>query len=205
MRALTKTIAIAVGAAGAAAAAAETAEIDGKAADRRAMAAPAAIRPAANETLAMIVPASGVQIYECRAAKGRRDAYEWVFVAPDAELFDLRGHRIGRHYAGPHWEATDGSRIVGAVRERAAAPSADAIPWLLLDARSVGTAGLFSKVSSIQRINTAGGMAPGTGCSAAAEGAQARMRYSADYYLFTSAPAAAADKRGANGRTSTGN
>jgi hypothetical protein len=25
----------------------------------------------------------------------------------------MRGNRIGRHYAGPHWEANDGSKIVG--------------------------------------------------------------------------------------------
>ena len=171
--------------------------------DRGATDAPDAIKPAANEALAMIVPASGVQIYECRPAKGLRNAYEWVFVAPDAELFDVHGQRIGRHYAGPHWEAMDGSRVVGAVRSRAAAPSADAIPWLLLGARSVGAAGLFSSVSSIQRVNTVGGMAPASACTAAAAGAQARMHYSAEYYLFVSAATAAANLRATNETMST--
>jgi hypothetical protein len=32
-------------------------------------------------------------------------------VAPEADLFDARGNRIGRHYAGPHWRSTDGSKI----------------------------------------------------------------------------------------------
>lgn len=138
----------------------------------------------ANETLKMIVPAKGVQIYECRARKEQPGAYEWAFVAPEADLFDSRGNRIGRHYAGPHWEATDGSRIVGALKERADAPTVGAIPWLLLTAKSVGPQGNFSGITSIQRVNTAGGLAPATGCSSANSGAVARMAYTTDYYFY---------------------
>src|SRR5438132_14417276 len=92
---------------------------------------PDKLKPGANESLAMIVPAKGVQIYECRAGKDQTGRYEWAFVAPEADLFDARGDRIGRHYAGPHWEATDGSKILGTPKERADATAADAIPWLL--------------------------------------------------------------------------
>jgi Protein of unknown function (DUF3455) len=138
----------------------------------------------ANESLVRIVPAKGVQIYECRA---RKDAggYEWTFVGPEADLLDARGKPIGRHYAGPSWESTDGSKIVGALRERVDAPAADAIPWLLLAAKSVGPAGSFSKVTSIQRVSTVGGMAPKAGCSEATAGIPARIPYTADYYFFT--------------------
>jgi hypothetical protein len=137
---------------------------------------PEQLKPGADESLSRIVPAKGVQIYECRAN-------QWVFVAPEAELFDAGGKTIGRHYAGPHWESVDGSRIVGVVKQRADAPQAGAIPWLLLAARSVGGEGAFSKVTSIQRMATAGGVAPSGGCSQA--GAQARVNYTADYYFFT--------------------
>jgi len=133
----------------------------------------------------MIVPAKGVQIYECRAKKDQVGEYEWAFVAPEADLFDARGIRIGRHYAGPHWESTDGSKILGTVKERIDAPMANAIPWLLLAARSVGPEGSFSKVTSIQRVNTVGGVAPRAGCSQATAGAPARIDYTADYYFFT--------------------
>ena len=95
-----------------------------------------------------------------------------------------RGNRIGRHYAGPHWEAADGSKISGTVKERADAPVADAIPWLLLTASSVGPEGSFSKVTSIQRVNTVGGVAPRGGCSQSTAGAPARISYAADYYFF---------------------
>lgn len=145
---------------------------------------PDKLKPAANESLAMIVPATGVQIYECRARKDQHDAYEWTFVAPEADLFDARGNKIGRHYAGPHWEANDGSKVMAAVKERTDAPAPGAIPWLLLAAKSAGSEGSFSKVTSIQRVNTVGGATPKAGCSQAAAGTPARITYTADYYFF---------------------
>ena len=79
---------------------------------------PDKLKAGANESLAMIVAAKGVQIYECRATKDQGKEFEWTFVAPEADLFDARGNRVGRHYAGPHWESTDGSKILGTVKER---------------------------------------------------------------------------------------
>lgn len=136
---------------------------------------PDSLKPAAGESLALVVPAQGDQIYECRAGK-------WAFVAPEAELFNRAGKKIGRHYAGPHWESLDGSRIVGAVKARADAPRAGDIPWLLLSAKSVGAEGAFSKVTSIQRVTTMGGSAPIEPCSQ--DGRRVRVPYTADYYFF---------------------
>ncbi|HYS16576.1 MAG TPA: DUF3455 domain-containing protein [Candidatus Binatia bacterium] len=145
---------------------------------------PDKLKPAMTESLSMIVRAKGVQIYECRAKTDQAGAYEWAFVAPEADLFDARGNKTGKHYAGPHWESTDGSKIFGSVKERADAPTG-AIPWLLLSAKSVGPDGAFSKVTSIQRVNTVGGVAPAAGCSQAVAGTSARINYTADYYFFT--------------------
>jgi hypothetical protein len=142
------------------------------------VAVPERLRPA-QETLAMVVPARGVQIYECRAG-------QWAFVAPDADLFDANGKRIGRHYAGPHWEAADGSKVVGATKARADAPAANAVPWLLLSTKSVGPEGAFSKVTSIQRVATTGGLAPKSACAQAGE--RVRIDYTADYYFLTPEP-----------------
>jgi len=139
-----------------------------------AVAVPESLKPAAGE-LAMIVSAKGVQIYECRDS-------QWAFVAPEADLFDASGKRIGRHYAGPQWEAADGSKVAGSVKARAEAPQAGAIPWLLLEAKSLGGEGAFSKVTSIQRVATHGGVAPAGGCAPA--GARLRVDYTADYYFF---------------------
>lgn len=150
-----------------------------------AVAVPDALKVGADESLLAVVAASGVQVYECRAKKEQPSAVEWAFVAPEADLLDAKGQRIGKHYAGPHWESLDGSKIVGAVKARADAPEEDAIPWLLLTTRTVGPAGAFAKVSSIQRVNTLGGVAPKAGCSAASVGQQERVGYTADYLLFT--------------------
>ena len=112
---------------------------------------PPQLEPAAGEAVMSVVAARGVQVYECRASKDNPSVAEWTFVAPEAELMDRAGKVIGKHYAGPHWEAADGSKIVGAVKARADSPQAGAIPWLLLSARSVGSDGVFSRVTSIQR------------------------------------------------------
>jgi hypothetical protein len=146
---------------------------------------PGTLKPGADEALSMIVPARGVQIYECRAAKDKPSGYEWAFVAPDAALFDTAGKRIGRHYAGPHWEAADGSKFVATVKARADAPVNGAIPWLLLAAKPVASEGAFGHVTSVQRVNTVGGQAPASGCSQASVGSRARVDYTADYYFFT--------------------
>ena len=61
---------------------------------------PDKLNPGAGQSLTMIVPAKGVQIYECRAKKDQPGAYEWAFVAPEADLFDAGGKKIGKHYAG---------------------------------------------------------------------------------------------------------
>jgi hypothetical protein len=147
------------------------------------VAVPQALAPSADETFAMIVPARGVQIYECRARKD--GGSEWAFVAPDAELFDARGNAIGRHGAGPFWEARDGSRVVGTVKARTDAPAAGAVPWLLLATKSTGPDGTFGRVTSIQRVNTVGGISPTSPCTNSLQGSTARVPYTADYVLFT--------------------
>ncbi len=144
---------------------------------------PDVLVPAGGKMLEVIA-ARGVQIYQCRAKTG--GGAEWVFTAPDADLNDSKGQPAGRHYAGPHWEARDGSRFQGTVKSRAEASTPTAIPWLLLTARSVGPDGRWSKVTSVQRINTVGGVAPTSGCDAGKVGSDQRVPYTADYVLFTS-------------------
>jgi hypothetical protein len=70
------------------------------------------------------------------------------------------------------------------VKARADAPVAGAVAWLLLATRADGPDGAFSKVTSIQRVNTAGGVAPATGCSPQTAGTTARIDYTADYHFF---------------------
>src|SRR5262245_41296425 len=78
--------------------------------------------------------AEGVQIY-------RSNGTSWVFVGPEAVLYDWDGEVVGIHYAGPTWESVSGSYVVGAVVERGT-PDPDAIPWLLLRAVTSGGPGI---------------------------------------------------------------
>lgn len=146
---------------------------------------PAAIAPRQGAFVESIA-ARGTQVYECRADAAAPGGAKWVFVAPDAALFDRTGTPIGKHYAGPHWEAADGSRVVGTVDARADAPQANAIPWLLLSTRAAGGNGRFAQVSSIQRVNTIGGTAPSRACDAASLGATEKVPYTADYLFYRS-------------------
>lgn len=143
---------------------------------------PATLEPGASEAWLMTLNARGVQIYECR---GNAAAAAWVFVAPEAELFDDTRRRVGSHGAGPLWQAADGSRVEGTLTARADAPTADAIPWLLLTTRSTGPSGLFRAVTGVRRVHTVGGTPPRWGCGADTLGAVARVPYAADYYFYS--------------------
>ncbi len=92
----------------------------------------------------------------------------------------MSGPAAGAHYAGPTWESTDGSRVVGAKLE-AATPDAAAIPCLLLRAASHAGSGRMEEVTFVQRIRTRGGNAPLHGCDATHAGAVARVPYRAVY------------------------
>jgi len=136
---------------------------------------PPALKIPANERLSLEAFADGVQIYEC--APGGR----WVFKAPQAELADREGRKIGTHYAGPTWEANDGSKVTGEVKARENARSAGDIPWLLLAAKPASGYGTLGRTLSIQRMDTVGGVAPAEPCP---PGAEARVPYKATYYFY---------------------
>ena len=122
--------------------------------------------------------AKGVQIYVCTVKGG---ASEWGFKAPEAELIDAQGRPFVKHYAGPTWEAPDGSKIVGKVLASKPAPKTDAIPWLLLSAESSGS-GVLAGARFVQRINTSGGVGPTGACPTA--GTERRVDYTADYIFY---------------------
>ncbi len=157
-------------------------------ADARAADASENLRVPATQTLAVSLHARGVQIYECGVSKADPARFEWIFKAPEAELFDQAGKRIGKHYAGPTWEADDGSKVVGAVKARDDGPDANAIPWLLLSATSAEGRGIFGGTQSVQRLNTVGGKAPADGCDQAQLGKVARVSYTATYNFYVAKP-----------------
>jgi len=142
---------------------------------------PKELQPPANEQLLLQVHAKGDQIYSCKADGAQ---FAWTLKAPEAQLTDQSGKPFGKHFAGPSWEANDGSLITGKAVANAPSPDAESIPWLLVAVASHSGEGVLSRATSIQRINTKGGKAPASGCDAAHAGQEARAPYSADYVFF---------------------
>jgi Protein of unknown function (DUF3455) len=146
---------------------------------------PEALQAAPSESAAFSWAAIGTQNYECKA--NDKGGWAWVFTAPEADLFNSTSEKVGKHGAGPYWSALDGSKIVGTVKARSDAANAADIPWLLLSTKAQGTAGKMSAVTSVQRLNTVGGVAPATGCSSAAEaGKKVKQDYRASYVFYVS-------------------
>jgi len=143
----------------------------------------APLRVSAAEVPAFMLTGDGVYVYQCRPSLTVANAYEWAFVVPDATLYD--GNRsVARHATVGTFEALgDRSSVSGIVRGSQAAGVAN-LPWVLIRAQPLSESGMFAGVTSIQRVNTNGGVAPATGCDASNEGAEARVAYRADYYFY---------------------
>jgi hypothetical protein len=139
---------------------------------------PKQIEPPANEPFLLRVHAKGDQIYTCKADGAQ---FTWTLKAPDAQLFDKDGKPFGKHFAGPTWEANDGSRVTGKAVANAPSPDANSIPWLLINVVSHDGSGVLSRATTILRINTKRGKAPASGCNAAHAGKEVRRPYTADY------------------------
>jgi FtsP/CotA-like multicopper oxidase with cupredoxin domain len=146
---------------------------------------PAQLRAPAGQVAYLKALAIGVQIYEC--ATKPEGGHEWTFKAPEATLTDESGRGIGKHYAGPTWEANDGSTVVAQVSARAPSPQPSAIPWLLLTAKSNSGFGAFAGTTSIQRVATVGGLAPAQACTGDNAQQLARVPYGASYYFYRQA------------------
>lgn len=142
---------------------------------------PQQLQPPAGEHVLFEVHATGDQIYTCKADGSQ---FTWTLKAPDAKLFDKDGKPFGKHFAGPSWEANDGSRVTGKAVANAS-PDTDSIPWLLVSIISHDGTGVLSPATSIQRLNTKGGKAPASGCDASRLGQEVRVAYSADYVFYT--------------------
>lgn len=132
---------------------------------------------APGETAIFTLHAEGAQVYECKSTDG---ALAWVLREPIATLFS-NGKTVGRHYAGPNWEYSDGSAVVGQVVGTAPGQVAMDIPWLKLTVASRRGNGVLSPATTVQRINTAGGRLNGA-CYKA--GTYESVPYSADYVFL---------------------
>jgi hypothetical protein len=133
---------------------------------------------APGETIVLTVHAEGAQVYECKAGNDGKPT--WAFREPIATLL-ADGKTVGRHYAGPNWEHSDGSAVVGKVAASAPGAMPTDIPWLKLEVVSRRGSGVLAGVTTVQRINTQGGKLEGA-CDKA--GSFRSAPYSADYVFL---------------------
>lgn len=143
---------------------------------------PELINVPAGEEFLLVAHAKGFQIYVCRADAAGQPT--WTLKAPEALLYDEQGNVLGKHFGGPTWKHNDGSEITGKMAAKVDAPDAAAIPWLLINVTDHSGSGVFSRVTTIQRIHTAGGLAPASGCTAADLEKEFKSSYTADYYFY---------------------
>lgn len=139
----------------------------------------------------------GYQIYECQASKTDPSGFAWKLQAPFAILKADDGTNV-IHSTDPTWLYDgDESEVKanvgqftnpdGTVISATATPDANSIPWLRLDVTShQGNHGLFNNVNQIQRLYTAGGKAPSSGCNqnAAINHVIQSIHYTAEYVFW---------------------
>jgi hypothetical protein len=136
---------------------------------------------APGETKVVSLSAQGAQIYECKA--GTNGKLAWSLREPIATLM-LDGKTVGRHYAGPNWDYEDGSGVSAKPVGNAPGKTANDAPWLKLEVTAHRGNGTFADVTTVQRINTQGGVITGS-CNRA--GAFRSAPYSAEYVFLRKA------------------
>ncbi len=144
--------------------------------------------------------AVGSQNYVCQPAGS---GFAWTLFTPEATLFSEDLGQLITHFNSPNpaenslvrptWQH---SKDTSAVWAKVAAASTDsrfvargAIAWVKLEKAGVleGPTGgdVLTKTTFVQRLNTAGGVAPSTGCASFDDvGKRAFVPYTADYFFY---------------------
>ncbi len=165
---------------------------------------PASLEVPAGQAPFMTLHAEGTQQYVCAVAPG---GFAWIFFGPQATLTDEAERQIATHYlsqnpdeggaARPTWQHSGDTSAVWAAPVASSTDPAfvapGAIPWLLLRVVGArpGPAGgaTLATTSYIQRVDTAGGIAPPTGCRNASDiGRKALVPYTTAYVFYREAP-----------------
>jgi hypothetical protein len=129
--------------------------------------------------------------------------FAWLLFTPEATLFKDNDKQLTTHFFSPNPDETgrtraawqhskDSSTVWGGTATPSFDPdfvAEDAIPWLRLPVAGVleGPTGgdTLTKTTFIQRVNTAGGLAPADGCTQISDvGAKAFVPYTADYIFY---------------------
>lgn len=175
-----------------------------RAANETPPAVPTNIQVPAGNKLFLVGQAVGTQNYICLPADG---GVKFTLFTPQATLF--KGDKqLTTHFFSPNpaeggairatWQhSQDTSTVWGRVMDGHSSSdpayvAPGAIPWLLVTV--VGAQGgdkggdKLEETTFIQRVHTAGGVAPATGCASPADiGNRAFVPYTTDYYFYKKA------------------
>jgi hypothetical protein len=182
---------------------------------------PASIEVPAGNKAFLEGHAVGTQNYIClpcpnpiNTATCPASGFIWTLFGPQATLFNDSDKQVITHFLSPNlgpiapevagtpratWQhSRDTSTVWAKAIQSSSAPASGAIPWLLLQAVGAqdGLTGgnKLTKTTFIQRLDTAGGIAPSTGCTQLANvGARAFVPYTADYFFYKAAESNADD------------
>jgi len=161
---------------------------------------PGDLNPPAGKKAFLIGHAHGTQNYVCLPSAS---GVAWTLFGPQATLFEDDGEQVITHFLSRNpdendtpratWLHSKDSSTVWAFATKIytetdyVAPGA--IPWLLLEVRGRQYGPQWGdrllSATHIQRVNTALGVAPSTGCAVAADlGKKALTPYQADYVFY---------------------
>ncbi|WP_259460785.1 DUF3455 domain-containing protein [Paraburkholderia sp. BL23I1N1] len=165
---------------------------------------PVALRASQDEVLQEVMTTHGDETYVCRRVKARppasgatgqpdtlpgvaRDGTQltWDTLGSEAILVDAAGQSAGTVAPGRYFLSYDGSYVIGNVAAESQV-GANALTWVRYTARFVAAPrpgeGRFAEISSIQRIDTSGGLPPQSSCEL--EGAHLLVPYGATYMFY---------------------
>jgi hypothetical protein len=173
---------------------------------------PANIEVPEGNVVFLVGHATGTQNYSCLpcdpSKPGCANGVAFALFTPQATLFNGQAEQVTTHFFSPNpfennviratWQhSRDTSTVWGRVDGSSTDPRCvkpGSIAWLLVNVKDVGTlAGptggdKLVKTTFIQRLNTAGGLAPSSGCSSQADiGRPAFVPYKADYFFYRAA------------------
>jgi hypothetical protein len=152
---------------------------------------PASLRATPQEQLQDALHAVGETTYECRN-DGKQ--LSWTMTGTEATLVDPARRSVGTVAPGPDFIAYDGSQFAGSVAGEEIV-TAGALTWQRLVVRVAADAtrdrGRFANVTSVQRVQTSGGLPPVTACFQA--GQSLLVPYTATYLFYRASKTAAGD------------
>lgn len=148
--------------------------------------------------------------------------FAWILFTPQATLFQDNHQQVTTHFFSPNpfetntnpgvvaagtirvtWQdsrdtSTVWAKLIPPASTDPAFVAPGAIPWLRLQVVGAqdGPTGSHELTATtfIQRLNTAGGVAPSTGCTLSTDvGREAFVPYTADYFFYKKPPGSGAD------------